>query len=275
MGEGETIFILEWLRPSMTPCLEWGVIKWKHMKSIGKMRAPLSKLRNRYFRYRAILRFVILFVGVGIMIITSFSCDSDYERFTFDKEVYPRTPYDLGSKIPQFTLEYPRSFESVVIPPIYDQSSFYIYFPKRDLAGPGEFIYIDVQTPDFEGYYPFDFTLPEIKVPFDWSYGGSDAIFDYDVITEKIYTPSSWYSDARLLEDRKVKISGVSGIYTAYSYNLRPYGGKDFTVRYILRRVSFNHSGYVWVLSLESYPENDKEMEAYFNHLIKTFRVLD
>jgi len=204
------------------------------------------------------------------MIITSFSCDSDYERFTFDKEVYPRTPYDLGSKIPQFTLEYPRSFESVVIPPIYDQSSFYIYFRKRYIGEPGEFIYIDVQTPDFEGYYPLDFTLPEVKVPFDWRYGGSNAIFRYDVITEKIYSPG--YSDVRLLEDRKVKISGVSGTYTAYSYKDK---GKDYIVEVILRRASFNHSGYVWILSMESYAENAEETEAYFNHLMKTFRVLD
>jgi len=178
--------------------------------------------------------------------------------------------------IPQFTLEYPHSFESVGISPHYDENSFFIYFPRSDPTEQiDEHIYVDVQTTDFEPYFPFDFTLPDIVIPTDLLYGGSPSIFTYDIITKKSYFPGHRHSDVLLLEDKKVKISGVSGRYAAYSYNWRPYLEKAYTVEVILRRVSFNHSDYVWILSMESYAENSEETEAYFNHLMKTFRVLD
>lgn len=222
------------------------------------MKTLLSRLRNRYIGYRAALGLTILLAGVGIMIISSGSCDSDYDKFVFNKDDYIHTPTDLMNEL-QFTLEYPRSFE-----PMWAYSNESVltvtflrdYYPERPRL---EAIEIEVQKPDYTGV-------------------GGTRVFWYNVISGNFTGPISsdfQFGDVRLVENSTVAINGISGLYTAYSYRWIEFAGRPMPHEQVIRRVSFNHAGYVWILLSESWAENAEETEAYFRHLLKTFRILD
>lgn len=183
--------------------------------------------------------------------------ESGYEKFTFSKDDYAHKPGSLMDTIPQFTLEYPRIFEASNISPYTGTSSFYLTFRRDYPTVPlWEAIEIDVLKLGYTGE-------------------GGPATHIYSAITENISYPKGKSEDVRLLENRLVEMNGMSGQYTAYSYLWTRGEGFYTPVEVIIRHASFNHAGYVWILSLVSYSKNDEDAEAYFNHLLDTFRILE
>jgi len=81
---------------------------------------------------------------------------------------------------------------------------------------------------------------------------------------------SSW--DYRLVSREQVKIAGVRGEQIVHHYNF-PSSGVEFPM--IECTVFFDYGGMIWEISMDYRETNADRGKAEFEHLLKTFRILD
>ncbi|MDD4924851.1 MAG: hypothetical protein PHF74_08540 [Dehalococcoidales bacterium] len=220
------------------------------------MSTLLSRPRNRFNKNRTFLKLLVILAAVGIMMILSVSCDSSYEKYTLNKDdVSYLVPGDLVYEL-KFTLEYPIVYTMMLANSSKSACSVMFIRDYPEGLFP-EMIEIIVQKPSYSGR-------------------ADSTAYLYDRVAENITSPddnNTQIEDVRLVENREVIVDGISGLYTAYSYQWIKFGTelpapREATVRHAF----FNHAGYDWILSMSAWGENTEETEVYFNHLLKTFK---
>jgi len=188
---------------------------------------------------------------------------TDYATFVFDK-------YDLNYRyradaqilmyvIPQFTVEYPSSFE--FRDAYSSKSACVVEFDRKYEREPywSEQIQIEVYEPSYTG-------------------STGHIAFQYNIVTGNYsgsLSPDYQIGDFRKVDSATVEIAGLPAKYEAYSFQWLRWSGNPISNGELIRRASFSHSGYTWVVSMETYLENAEETEVYWNHLLETFRFID
>jgi hypothetical protein len=87
----------------------------------------------------------------------------------------------------------------------------------------------------------------------------------------------------KLLDESTLQLAGVVGYQYSYYSDRSPWGihaippeGKEsLRVTRLERAVYFNHSGYLWTISLASDPTRDVSDNAVFNKVLGSFKVLN
>lgn len=208
-----------------------------------------------YYILNAIMIAVLMTTGCSN---SAHNCS--YKEFAFHKD---DVRFRLGGVIlehPLFTFEYPQCFNLIdlnVLPDIvYDARVTEVRFTRQ---GTGELKLLPV------------FSSIDVKVYKPGLYGDTDA-------RTAIEKELSYYENDenfKVLERKSISVAGLSAEYVSFSTSM-PYSNPSIpTHNRLVRLVAFDYAGFVWKIELACFEEEIQETQAYFDHLLDTFRILD
>lgn len=183
-----------------------------------------------------------------------------YKEFALHKD---DVRFRLGGVIlehPLFTFEYPQCFDLIdlnVLPDIvYDTRVTEVRFTRQ---GTGELKLLPVKS------------SIDVKVYKPGLYGDTDA-------RAAIEKALSYYKDDenfKVLERKSISIAGLSTEYVSFSISRLFRDSSLYTHNRLVRLVTFDYRGFVWKIELVCFEEEIQETQAYFDHLIDTFKIFE
>ena len=161
--------------------------------------------------------------------------------------------------IGHFSMEYP--------------SGFVLGSIKIDTSGGIESLFVDFigpVTPDV------GLALLNINInDFEGKYTAETAARD-------LLSSAQKYTNFKLLDESTVNISGVTAYHHCYYHDKYPYDthfekpGEDaILVTRLIRKVYFDHSGFLWTISMHSDPSREEHDMTVFDRILDSFKVLD
>ena len=161
--------------------------------------------------------------------------------------------------IGHFSMEYP--------------SGFVLGSIKIDTSGGIESLFVDFigpVTPDV------GLTLLNINInDFEGKYTAETAARD-------LLSSAQKYTNFKLLDESTVNISGVTAYHHCYYHDKYPYNthfekpGEDaILVTRLIRKVYFDHSGFLWTISMHSDPSREEHDMTVFDRILDSFKVLN
>lgn len=96
-----------------------------------------------------------------------------------------------------------------------------------------------------------------------------------DAVKDKLawIKEEEWHSDFKLLEKRKVQVSGFNGIELLYSYKAYVYPGD--LLSFVERVIFFSNDDLIWEVDCFSETSIVDQANTEFEHVVRTFRFLD
>jgi hypothetical protein len=212
-------------------------------------------LKRWYYILNAIMVAVLMTMGCS-----NSARNCSYKEFAFQKD---DVRFRLGGVIlehPLFTFEYPQCFNLIdpnTMPDIeYDTRVTEVEFTRQ---GTGELKRIPVKS------------SISVRVYKPGLYGDTDA---KTAIENEL---SGYEADENFkgLERDSISVAGLSAEYVRFSISRLFRDRGSPTHNRLVRLVAFDYAGFVWKIQLVCFEEEIQETQAYFDHLLDTFRILD
>jgi hypothetical protein len=210
-------------------------------------------------------RWYYILNAIMIAVLMTMGCSNsarncNYKEFALHKDDVRFRLCGVIIEHPIFTFEYPQCFNLIDLnglPDIvYDARVTEVSFTRR---GTGELKLLPV------------ISSISVKVYKPGLYGDTDA----RTAIEKELSYYEADENFKVLERGSINVIGLSAEYVSFSTS-RLFRDRSFpTHNRLVRLVSFDYAGFVWKIELVCFEEEIQETQAYFDHLLETFRVLD
>lgn len=211
-------------------------------------------------------RWYYILNAIMIAVLMTMGCSNSarncsYKEFAFhEDDVRFSVEGHVIHEHPLFTFEYPQCFNLIdlnALPDIvYDTGVTDVSFIRR---GTGELKLLPVETS----------ISVIVEKPASWRDTDARAAI------EKALSYYEADENFKVLERESISVIGLSAEYVSFSTSM-PYSNPSIpTHNRLVRLVTFDYAGFVWKIELVCFEEEIQETQAYFDHLLETFRVLD
>lgn len=214
---------------------------------------------------RGITRALLIVLLVSTMAISLYGCGQTkvYEPIEYsDGADYKTFNYQSGNV--QFSVEYPESY--------------------RAPNSPAEYLRLALVGNNNIGY-----TTPFIKQPVSETYIGLIIMVSYYDIDENLPSVGAAVKevtsvdengpsliDFKVLKKSKVLVSGIEGTEVIISFSLHPFFDNNAPVENeIQRQIFISQNNMIWQLWYWADAARADEADIDFDHMVRTFRILD
>jgi hypothetical protein len=219
--------------------------------NIGAEKSRISAIGyiiKRWTIRAAVMLLIVIIAGVSIV------------------HFYSYNKFSLTEGIAHFSFEYP--------------SSYYVEFTRLE-ERPWDYTMVRLLTLNPESEYGIEYYHDAVIL-----INVEDTGYSYSSIEDAIEKSISWwtsrgYDDFHLIERSTVKIAGVQGGKLVYAFNsyhrmdATEFGTHSVKTPAITRRIFFEHEGKIWLISSTAYESYAETAKADFEHVIKTFKILE
>ena len=212
-------------------------------------------------KHLLIILILILFIP-GIFLLGCEKKFEGYKQITINNE--------LGSYSLEYPSHYKKDFREVL--------EFDIPYTNLLLDGPVVKETAEVFDPDTgkvqtvvgeRGSSSINIGISNYKVYHGESYTAADRI-------EAVLKGQAKWENFKLLERSPITVSGVEGELIVYLIDkLMPIPVEDGKNLWYLRIAYFDYNDLTWEIEMKCNKDIQEEVTAYFNHIIKTFEILD